>query len=436
MASFFERMKNVFVKAAKPEPLPPKSVAWSNNFRGVANPQLGIPKENSGVSFLTLRRISYIDPIVRNCINIIKKEVSQSPWKIIKDPLATKLDDGEFKAAHEFFRYLNIDGENMRMLLDRTVEDLLALDAGVWELIPNSKGEIVALNSVDAASIRFKINNKGEQLSYVQVIDGRNVADFESNELIYMMMNPQNNVQRYPYGMSPIEGILLAIQSSLNADLHNANMFAADNVPSGILNLGNIHEHEAEAIKALWDSQVIGNTQGLKFMFGPEKVDFLDFKRSNKDMQYIQYLDRITRIILASFGLSSIDLNIIQDTNRSTSIAQQKLSNSRGVMTVRHIIEETINTRLFRAMGFKTISFEFDKMVDLAERKMQAEIDKIYVSDIGALSINEIRERDGFDLLDDESNELNAIEEEDEMTQKVEDNSATTKKSSYPLLYK
>lgn len=435
MASFFERMKNIFVKAAKEDPLPPKSIAWSNNFRGVANPQLGIPKENSGVSFLTLRRISYIDPIVRNCINIIKKEVSQSPWKIVKNPLAAKLDDGEFRAAHEFFRYLNIDGENMRMLLDRTVEDLLALDAGVWELIPNAKGEIVALNSVDGASIRFKINNKGEELSYVQVVDGRNVADFESGELIYMMMNPQNNVQRYPYGMSPIEGILLTVQSSLNADLHNANMFAADNVPTGILNLGNINEPEAEAIKSIWDSQVIGNTQGLKFMYGPEKIDFLDFKRSNKDMQYIQYLDRITRIILGAFGLSAIDLNLIQDVNRSTSQAQQKLSNSRGVMTVRHLIEEAINTRLFRAMGYKTISFQFDKMVDLGERKLQAEIDKIYVSDIGAISINEIRERDGFEILEDESNELDAIEEEDEVDEPKEEGEMK-KSTSYPLLYK
>lgn len=450
MANIFDRLAGFLAKSKKEEPVAPKAIAWSNNYRGVANPNLGIPKEASGVSFLTLRRISYIEPIVRSCVDIIKKEVSQSPWRIVKDPLAKSMSEDEFRRAHKFFRNINPDGENMRILLDRTVEDLLVLDAGVWELLPNSRGEIVGVNSVDGASIRFKTDSKGQDLSFVQVVDGHNVADFTRDEIIYMMMNPQNNVQRYPYGMSPIEGILLAIQSSLNADLYNANMFASDNVPQGILHLGNIKEYEAEAIKAMWDAQVVGNQHGLKFMWGQDKIDFMDFKKSNKDMQYIQYLDRLTRIILAKFGLSAIDLNIIQDVNRSTSQAQQKLSNSRGVQTVKHLIQETINTRLFSAMQLETIMFEFDKTVDLNERKLLAEIDKIYVADIGAVTINEVRQRDGFDILEDESNELQAIEEEDELKETEEDEEDTTdeaevsekdtdervKKSSYPLLYK
>lgn len=396
------------------EVAPSRAISWSNGYTMSSKSPLGIQKSAGGVDFRTLRRIASLEPIVANSINIIKKGVSQAPWKIKKHPLAKEMDMNEYKRAYDFFTYINPDGENLRILLDRTIEDLLSLDAGVWEVLKNFKGEVIGLNSVDGATIRFRVDEYGQGMSYVQVVNGKQAAEFSKEDLIYIMANPQNDVDKYPYGQSPIERILLVVQSSLNAEHSNANMFSSDNVPAGILNLGKMFEHEAEAAIAMWNAQVVGNTHSLKFMFGPDKIDFLDFKRSNRDMQYIEYLDRLTRIILATFGLSAMDLNIVQDINRSTAGAQTDKTN-KGVQSVKHLVQETINTKLFTLMGFETIIFEFDTVLTPEERLTQAKVDEIYTSKTGIMTVDEIRAREGLEPfgVSNQINEMSLTPEED-----------------------
>ena len=140
----------------------PKAVSMSKPTIMFANNPLGIPKENSGINFRILRKVAEFDPVVSNCVTIIKKTVSQSPWKISKRDDVDKIDLKEVKAAYNFFHFVNPDGENFRMLLDRTIEDILQFDAGAIELVYNFKGEVVGMNSVDGTTIRMKINEYGD----------------------------------------------------------------------------------------------------------------------------------------------------------------------------------------------------------------------------------------------------------------------------------
>lgn len=110
------------------------------------------------VSFDVLRQLAKHDAVVRICVNVIKKSVSQSKWHIGVHPNAPKGKKGyekERQQVLEVFEFINMNGENMRILLDRVLEDLLILDAGAIEKVYSLDGQnILGLNSVDGATLR------------------------------------------------------------------------------------------------------------------------------------------------------------------------------------------------------------------------------------------------------------------------------------------
>lgn len=177
------------------------------------------------------------DAVVRVCINVIKKSISQSKWHIAVHKNAPKGKNGykkEQQAIIELLEFTDMNGENMRIMLDRVMEDLLVLDAGVIEKVYSLDGtKILGLNAVDGATVRPVFNEWGElgTPAYKQFIQSKEVATFTKEELVYMMANPQNDVNLFGYGMSPIESILMQVQASLEADMYNIKHFSKDNVP-------------------------------------------------------------------------------------------------------------------------------------------------------------------------------------------------------------
>jgi phage portal protein BeeE len=374
-------------------------------YGGGVNPLSGINNEKGvqkpgKVSFAHLRKIAQYDSIIRICVQVIKKEVSQSEWNIVPAQGVVNLNKEHAKKVKDLFVYMNQNGENMRVLLDRVLEDLLILDAGVIEKVFNAKGELQELNSVDAATIRPVYNQYGEldqKRAYVQVIDDKVVAEFALNEIIYMMANPQNDVHMFGYGLSPIESILLAVQASLNADVYNARTFSEDNIPPGILDLGGCSDEEANQFIALWNATVVNNTQKLKFVWGSDnEKKYIPFKQNNKDMQFVEYNDWLSRVKLASYGLTSQDANITADVNRATSEVMYGISQSRGVRTVKRLVEEYWNREIVLPMGYEDVQFQFIKGNSLLDQKAQADIDSIYIM-TGVTTPEQVAQREGLE---------------------------------------
>jgi hypothetical protein len=89
-------------------------------------------RKPSNVSFEVIRQLAKHDPVVRVCVNVIKKAISQSKWHIAVHKNAPKGKYGYKKEQIdmvEFFEFSDMNGDNLRMLLDRVLEDLLVLDA-------------------------------------------------------------------------------------------------------------------------------------------------------------------------------------------------------------------------------------------------------------------------------------------------------------------
>jgi hypothetical protein len=63
-------------------------------------------------------------------------------------------------------------------------------------------------------------------------------------------------------------------------------------------------------------------------------------------MQYSEYIDWLTRIKLAAYGLTGIDANILHDVNRANGQMQVQISNSRGVASYKQLIEEYFTSKI------------------------------------------------------------------------------------------
>jgi Phage portal protein len=357
----------------------------------------------SKVSFDQLKLIAASDTIIRICINTIKKAVSQAEWNII--PKRQNINDystEHIEKATMFFELVNSQGENLRTLLDMSVEDILTIDAGVIEKVFNADGELTELNAVDGSTIRPVINKFGDLGGYVQMINTKIVARFAPNEIIYIMQNPQNDIRNFGYGKSPIEEILMTVQASLNADVYNAQIFSKDNIPPGLLDLGNMGNDEAQNFMALWNATVVTNTQKLKFIWGSDNPKkFTSFNQTNKDMQYMDYIDWLSRLKLATYGLTSQDANITQDVNRATAQVQAAITNARGVSNMLTLIEEYINREIMIPQGYDDVVFKFKRETDVQSKKTQAEIDKIYI-ETGVVSPSDVAKREGIDSFSEE----------------------------------
>ena len=365
-------------------------------------------KKPGRVTFKILRQIASRDAIIRICVNVIKKAVSQCDWDIAVKKYAPgdkKKDyEKERKQVFDLFEYMNMNGENMRIMLDRTLEDLLVLDAGVIEIVKSMDGsKIVALNSVDWWTIRPVYNAYWELGSpaYYQLMNEAKVAEFEKEDIVYIMANPVNDVDLFGYGMSPIESILLQVQAALEADMFNIKHFTKDNIPPGILDLGDMTQDQAEEFIATWNATVIWNPHSMKFVRGSDQQKkFIPFQTNNKDMQYVEYINWLSKIKLATYGLSSIDANILQDTNRSTADVMAEISSSRGVSSAKKLIEEYFTRSIIREMDknndkFQHLEFRFQTVTSLDAKLKQAQTDEIYVG-VWVLAQDEIRDRDGL----------------------------------------
>lgn len=265
------------------------------------------------------------------------------------------------------------------------------------------------LAAVDSATIRPAYNVYGQlnpDAAYIQYIESKKVATFKPNEIIYMMQNPQNDVDHFGYGKSPIESIILAVVSSLNADLWNSKAFSTDNIPPGMLDLGDVGTPEARQFIEMWDNATITNNRKLRFIWGGKDVKsrYIPFVQNNKDMQYSEYTNWLARLKLAAYGLTGMDANITQDVNRATAYVQEHITESRGVNSVRQLVEEFFYREIFLSSGDKDYMFKFETSTSIEEKRKQAEVDKIYI-EAGVLSPEQVAIREGFDVTDMDSGE-------------------------------
>jgi hypothetical protein len=374
------------------------------------------------ISFDVLRRASVSVHIARICINVLKEKVSKTEWNIQPiDPLQA-VDENKIAEVKERFKHPNQNNETFRTLLDKMLEDLLTLDAVTVEKTRYSDGKLAELHYVDAATVRPVYDEYGNQdveiplntidgqsvlpVSYLQVMNnsqyggpesGDIVAAWPKKDFIYFCMHPQGAMEKFGYGMSPLESVLSVVANLLNADNYNGTYFEEGSMPPVILQLiGQMDERGLQALRENLYSELQASFHRPAIMAGPKEVKPIFLKpNNNRDMEFMEYMKFMSRLLAAAYGLSGQDIGLTDDLNRAVAETQKELSEAKGYSSILHLLKEVFNQEIiWKDYGYTDIEFAWVEPDTTNPKEAMVIYDQALKN--GTMTLNETREKLGL----------------------------------------
>jgi hypothetical protein len=375
------------------------------------------------IDFETLRRASFSVHVARICINVLKEKVSKTAW-VVKpiDPLATK-DEKRIKEVTDFFKHPNLNAETFRTMLDKMLEDLLTLDEVCLEKTRFPDGKLAELHYVDAATIRPAFDQYGNQdieltlttdkgvqtlpVSYIQVLNNSQYGGPESGEItaiwpkkdfIRFEMHPQGAMGKVGYGMSPLESVLSVVANILNADNYNGTYFEEGSLPPAIIQfVGQIGQRELQQYKEYLVSQLEGDYHKPAIVGGSQELKIHNLKDiSNKDMEFMEYMKFMARLLAAAYGLAGQDIGLTEDVgSKNVSETQKDLSEAKGYGSILHLFKEIFNQEIiWKDFGYEDLEFEWIAPDSTDPKEAMTMYDQALKN--GAMTMNEVRQKLGL----------------------------------------
>jgi len=334
---------------------------------------------------------------VRGAISIRRTQVSSADWDIVpydqRKPYSKRLQ----QQIRELFRSPNPANDSYRAFVEPIIEDLLILDAGCVEKERNLKGELLRLWPVNGAWVKVDAlwDGNPDSARYFWYPNGYDEkARWKNDDFVYMMANPRTDS---PIGLPPLETLRATVEAEMAA--HEYNRRQVENAaPDGIINLGEgFTEPQVNRFREFFESEVAGRGP-LGFIGGTKGADFIKFRDSNRDQQFLEWQIYLVRKIAVVFGLTPQDLGVTFDINRSTSEIQLQVSEDRGLrplmsLTQEYFTEEIVWDRAFGGPA-NNLAFRFTAL-NLKESTAKAAIYEKALAGVPWRFINEARVDEG-----------------------------------------
>lgn len=279
---------------------------------------------------------------IRAVIDRRREQVGCTDWDVVPIEPGDPYDEKLKAQILTSLVFPNSRGDSFRSLIETGVEDLLVLDAGVFEKQLTVRSKPAGLVAVDAGTVRIFPQWDGsdqKEPHYGWYPKGVWQASFTNDEMIYIMARPATHRL---YGLSPLEILKETIDADLEASQYNKRMVRQTS-PPGIINLGEgVGRQQVNEFKTYWQSEIAGK-QAVAFIGGTKNPDFIRWEQTNREAQYMQWQIYLVRKICAVFGISAQELNLTFDINKATAEVQQEISEDSGLRPLLGLIEEYLN---------------------------------------------------------------------------------------------
>lgn len=356
--------------------------------------------------FAQLRAVAEVCDVVRIAVECRKDLVTGLNWDFAPRDRAKRrapTDDERRRvdSARTFFAKPDRE-HDLGTWLRMALEDVLVVDAlSIFKRRTRGK-TLYALELVDGTTIKPLLDARGRTpfppaIAYRQVIYGRPVqgGDCTRDDLMY---RPRIQRTWTPYGLSPTEAVLLAVNTALNRGMFNLAHYSEGNIPEGLMSAP--AEWTPEQIKAyqtMWDSLLSGNMAArsrLRIVGKGMAESTYQFKKPDFTTKFDEWL---VKVVCAAFAVPPQELGFSQDVNRAQGQMQENVTYRRAVRPTASFFKGIFDEVL--ACDLELPDVEAIYMGGEPEDKLvQARVDDLHVR-IGLRSIDELRARDGEDMI-------------------------------------
>lgn len=384
-------------------------------IRGGRTPRQGV------LSVELLRAMYQRSDLIFTCINTLIQFVLSAGWTIRakdedrsawlkKNKLEEYLEQqkriqwlkGFFESPSRFQDY---DAFN-RMLL----RDLLIYDAASYEIVwaDFDNGRLpIELGVIAGDTVEIETDEHGLPVSYWQSYNVVSQQQFEDDAIAYGMLNP---CSWQPYGMSPLEVAFVQITSDLSANQYNADVFAKNNIPPGILAVMGVSEAEFQRVLSRLRATAADNphnihaVQAQRSEDGAKKLfEYVPLQnQTNRDMQYKELLDTCVSRICMVYGVTPSQIGFTEGVTggigSGVAETQVDLTQNKGVAPILRMLSSMHTRNVIEPIGWSDLEFAFTQD-NTPQREKERENDR---SDMqtGALTINEYRAKQGLKAVD------------------------------------
>lgn len=347
-------------------------------------------------SFASLRAYANVEP-VRLAIETCKDQVERLDWKIkaVDGKNGPKASDARIKELTKFFR--KPDGVTpFATWLRRSLEDLLVIDAPAFEKRRDRGGKLIGLDIVPGDTIKLLVDETGRRPlapvpAFQQVIKGMVWADLTTDDLIYSPRNPRPEKL---YGFSPVEQIIVTLNTVMRRQAMQLAYFTEGNTPAGILNTpAGWGPDTIQTMQDAWDARMEGNLPGKsKAMWVPADTKYQPLKDSPLKDEFDEWLYRIV-----CFAFSLPPTAFIKQMNRATAQQGSDTGKEEGIESRKLWWSRIANDIIQEEFGYDDLEWGWNEDIEVDALK-QATIDDTNLKN-GSTTIDEVRDGRGLDVL-------------------------------------
>jgi hypothetical protein len=218
------------------------------------------------------------------------------------------------------------------------------------------------------------------------------VGEYAPHELIYRPRMPRTDS---PYGTPPAEDIILTVNTGLRKISQDLAHFTDGNIPPMIANPpdATLDPKQLQQFEEWFNAVLAGNDAARsRIRFVPWPLNLKELRPFSYDTELDLWMLQLT---FAAYGVPPQEAGFTHDTNRATAESQQNVNERRGLkplaVWMKGLFDRVIQAPVERGgQGQPQLEWQWT-FGESEDRKAQAEIDKIYTVDIGALSPTEVR---------------------------------------------
>lgn len=338
------------------------------------------------------------------------RDIDQKPTKKEKEEMAM-IEDFILNTGKK-----NTDQDKPRdsfvTLLKKIVRDTYIYDQVNFEKVFDKDKNFIRFTMVDPTTIYFGTDKNGQipkqGMKYVQVLDGRVVAEFKPREMAFAIRNPRTDIYAAGYGYSELEVGLKTIVSHENTERFNDRFFSHGGTTRGVLLIKTEQDQSHQALdmfKREWKNSLSGINGSWQIpVITAEDAKYVNMTQSARDMEFRSWLDYLINLLSALYGIDPSEINFPNrgggasggsggsSLNEGNSAEKTQASQNKGLLPLLKFLEDTINTNIVSEFSDK-YHFQF------TGGDITAEMNKIRVLSekaTFAMTINEAREEMGL----------------------------------------